>query len=70
MTTTSSHEKLGHDEYTNALTNLTKEDAAKQKEIFDLLKDKKIGPEGFTTKTQERNIEFRKKHADIIRRGL
>lgn len=68
MTTTSSHEKLSHDEYINALSDLNRKDAARHKEIFDLLKDKKISPEEFTTKTQERDDEFRKKHTDITRR--
>lgn len=70
MNTPSSNEKLGHDQYINALTDLNREDADKHKEIFDLLKDKKIGPDEFTAKTQERDDEFRKKYADIINRAL
>lgn len=70
MDTSSSPEKLGHDEYINALTELTQEDAARHKELFDLLKARKLDPVEFTTKTQERDHEFRQKHADIMKRSL
>ena len=37
-----SPEKLNHQEYSNALDNLTQEDHKKQQELFDLLKTKQI----------------------------
>lgn len=70
MDAPSSTEKLGHNEYINALTDLNREDALRHKELFDLLVAKKISPNEFTTKSQERDNEFRIKHTDIIKRGL
>lgn len=64
---TPSNNPLPREVYSAALNDLVLQDIARQAELLDLLKNKKINPEEFVIKTQERDHEFHQKHFDIIR---
>ena len=56
----------GLSDHSVRISNLNHEDAAKQKELLDLLLSKQITPTEFKEAQKQRDQEFDKKLADIV----
>lgn len=64
----SSKKKMETPEYSVAIQALMDQDVSTQQEILDLFIAKKISPQDFLSRQEQRTAEFKTKHSAILKR--